>query len=1056
MNKIDIPDAKIRERIATEFDKSFFVEAGAGSGKTRSLVDRMTGIIKCGRAAIENMAAVTFTRKAAVELRERVQIKLEKILHKEGVSEQERTYTGKALDGFERVSISTIHSFCARLLRERPVEAGIDPGFEAIEEDDDKIFAEQAWAEYVEKQGFENNRVTGWMQENGVSPATLKDIYLKLVKYTDVDVVREDVPAPDFKEEKEQVRKFIYYLRKQIPGKEPEKGWDTLQSMIRRALKLFSLGYLKEERLFIVLLEILEKDPKITQNRWLEGNSKDCRKAMLEFQRDVIGPALTKWREYMHKPLIEFALGGVEYYQAWRRERSILNFQDLLMRTAGMLRGNAEVRGYFKKSIAFLLVDELQDTDPIQAEIVMLLAGEDNSVSDWRKVKPKPGSLFLVGDPKQSIYRFRRADIDIYNQIKAIFIQGAGEVVELTANFRSLDPISDITNTVFRKIFSENDTQCQAKFAPLNTVRGKSDKYVNGVFENRIDNVGGNKPRLAAERDAGDIAAWINNSIRGGMKFERTEDEKNAGVSEEAKPGDFMIITKMKKHLPVYARALEVMGIPYEISGGENFSNSEELYQIYKVLKATADLKNPVALVAALRGPFFGVSDNDLYRFKRVGGRFSYFSQPRNGPEIIRKAFARFRDYNDMVIHNTPIVAIEKIIEKLGVIPQAMSEEMGSSRAGNILKAIELLRGRKPDNIGSFPELVDYLLSLRETKGIEEMTLFPGSARAVRLMNLHKAKGLEATVVFLADPLGIYEGYTPQFHVKRSGDRSMGFFSIRNPRGKHGEIMAQPQGWEKRAEDEKEYASAEKGRLDYVAVTRAKNILVVSTYYKGDKGRAWKSLYDYLDGMPKLETKETEAPGKKKRFEVNEKEWADEKKKMAENIRKMCPESYHTEKVTGLIGKEDVFTAEHGEGTGWGLIVHNALEACGRGKRDKLEILARNWLAGQGRQQEGLKRLCGLVDGVMASNVWQRAVKAEEKYFEVPFSTKKDNTVITGVIDLIFKEADGWVVVDYKTDDFEADPKRKVVYEKQIEMYSALWEEIAGERVKERMLYKVG
>ena len=145
-NKKLPPDQQVRDKIASEFGKSFFVEAGAGSGKTHSLVDRMTGLIRYGHARIENIAAVTFTRKAAAELRERFQIELENKVHEKATPEAEKDRIGEALANFEQSSISTIHSFCARLLRERPVEAGIDPGFEEIEEADDEIFAGIVWA----------------------------------------------------------------------------------------------------------------------------------------------------------------------------------------------------------------------------------------------------------------------------------------------------------------------------------------------------------------------------------------------------------------------------------------------------------------------------------------------------------------------------------------------------------------------------------------------------------------------------------------------------------------------------------------------------------------------------------------------------------------------------------------------------------------------------------------------------------------------------------------------------------------------------------------------
>lgn len=1056
MNKNALPDKTARERITAEFDKNFFVEAGAGSGKTHSMVERMAALIKSGHAKIENISAVTFTRKAAAQLREGFQITLERAFHDKHTSAKDKDNIRTALSNFERSSISTIHSFCARLLRERPVEAGIDPGFEEIEENEDAVFAKQVWSEFIERQGFENNKTIGWMRDNGISPESLEDVYIKLARYRDVDVVTEDVPKPDLSEGKNKVKQFIDSMKTKLPSNEPEKGWDELQKMIRKSLKLISLGYLEEDRLFITLLHVLMKKPDVTHNRWLSGQTEaeDCAKKMCSFQEDTVSHLLQEWGEYLHKPLILFAQQGVKYYENWRKERSILNFQDLLMSAAALLRENPEVRDYFKKIITHLLVDEFQDTDPIQAEVVLLLTSNDNSEKNWRKVFPKEGSLFLVGDPKQSIYRFRRADIDMYNYVKEIFRKGAGEVLELTSNFRSLDHIGDMTDTVFKDIFPVSDTRYQAKFVPLMTTREKGALCEHGILENIIEKITGSKAQTIAEIDAGRIASWIYHCINGGLKLDRAKDEKEFGLTQTPEPGDFMIITKLKKRLQIYARALEDMGIPYQVSGGEGFGESVELYEIYKVLKAVADPRNSVALVAALRGRFFGVSDNDLYKFVKSGGRFSYFTKPETGPRIISDAFSRLREYNEIVRQNSPVTAVEMILEKLAAIPFAVSQEAGSSRTGNVLKAVELLREHRADQTGTFTELVDYLYTLLDTKDIEEMWLFPRTAKAVRVMNLHKAKGLEAPVVILADPLGISKEYAPELHVTRTADKPAGYFTVTSPTGHYGtQLLAVPQNWEAQASEEKIYEDAEKKRLDYVAVTRAKNILVVSTYREGRKKKAWEFLSDYLEGAPKLEV--PEAPAKKKReiFDIEKSEWDREKSGMHEDIHSICTQSYNAESVTASIDKSGVFEESAGSGPTWGTIVHRALEACANGKRDRLETLGQKWLADEKLPPEQLPRLTELADKVMKSELWKRLLEAKEKYYEVPFSIMKEGTVLSGVIDLAFKEEDGWVLVDYKTDDFEKDPKRKEVYEKQLDMYAESWQKATGEKVKEKLLY---
>ena len=1056
MNK-PLPDSIARERLAHELETSFFVEAGAGSGKTESMVARMVNLVKTGQSEIESISAVTFTRKAAAELRERFQNRLEENLHKADTSESEKAYIQKALGNFERLSISTIHSFCAGLLRERPVEASIDPGFTEIEEDENISLAKQSWAEFVEKCSLSLHSMLPWLREQGINPEKLEDIYLTCVANPDVEVLREKCPCPEFKLEAGRIKQFLLGIQKRMPEVEPDDGWDKLQEAVLGALKLISMGFLLDNRRFVVVLKNLSKELKVVQKRWDDKEvAKACAAEMLHFQETVIIPLLDTWKEYLHKPLMDFVLEGAAYYAKWREQNSLVNFQDLLMKTTCLLRDYPEVRATFQERIRFLLVDEFQDTDPIQAELVFLLMGTDITETNWRKSSPKPGSIFLVGDPKQSIYRFRRADIDIYNDVKNLFKEGLGAFVELTTNFRSLDPILNLANTVFSNIFQTEANPYQANFVALTGVRGSAINNKPAVYENIIEPVAGNNPEAAANADAIRLANWIDWSLKGNLQIQ----EKRLASTREARPGDFMIITKKKKYIALYAQALEKLGIPYEISGGESFGDSTELAEILKVLKAIIDPRNQVALLAALRGLFFGVSDAELFEFVNSGGHFSFFQKAEAAPESIRTAFACLRELQIISSKQAPLAALELIIEKLSILPLAVSREMGSSRAGNIFKALELLSSAAVEQNPGFATLVEELQLFLEEGKIEEMGLFSGTPKAVQILNLHKAKGLEAPVVMLADPLGSGRNHEPDLHVQRTGNKSLGYFTITIPKAQYGEfnkeIIAQPLNWEKASTEEILYTSAEAERLDYVAVTRACNILIVSTYHKGDRRKPWENLYEALKPVPKLEAFTKTAPLPKQTLSIQSESWLKETATISGELKAVCTPTYTTTSVTATLDKTAFYGGSSTDGTGWGNIVHQALEACGRGQRAKLDILAKNWLIDYQRSPEELPRLLELVDKIIQGPFWARLAKASEKYFELPFTIQTDNTVLSGAIDLVFKEADGWVLVDYKTGSFEDDPAKKAVYEKQIGIYAEYWEEITGERVKEKRVLGVG
>ncbi|MHB1275478.1 MAG: UvrD-helicase domain-containing protein, partial [Candidatus Humimicrobiaceae bacterium] len=256
-------DKKAREKIAVQLERNFFVEAGAGSGKTYCLVGRMANLIKKGKAKIDNIAAVTFTRKAAAELKERFQIRLEESLNEINITIDEKKNIQDAILNLEQIYIGTIHSFCAKILRERPVESSIDPDFEEIEEDKDFIYAEEAWSDFIDYANENGDSALKFMEENGIEIKDLKDTYHRFIQYPEVEAETEFVPEPDFSEVKNEINKFLIIYKDILPQKAPGKSWDSLQSIIRKSSFFVSSGYLGSKRLFVRVLNEMCKTPEI-------------------------------------------------------------------------------------------------------------------------------------------------------------------------------------------------------------------------------------------------------------------------------------------------------------------------------------------------------------------------------------------------------------------------------------------------------------------------------------------------------------------------------------------------------------------------------------------------------------------------------------------------------------------------------------------------------------------------------------------------------------------------------------------------------------------------
>jgi ATP-dependent helicase/nuclease subunit A len=1148
------PDQAARDRICRDLDTTFLVEAGAGSGKTKSLVDRMVALLGSGRASIESLAAVTFTRKAAAELRGRFQVALERARREER-DEAARNRLDEALNGLERSFIGTIHAFCARLLRERPIEAGVDPDFRELEEHEDRLLLEESWDEYQAKARLENEAALRGLDEAGLAPADLEGAFRLMADFPDVVPVAGREEPPDLGPVRQALDRLVERASALVPRERPEKGRDPLQALfVRLFRRRRNIGF-EDDRRLMESVELFDKSLKVTKNRWLaDGDPKAllgaiqavqkeeglpvtpdlrgckdrgslgalCAETLLaaaeSFRDDVALTALREWREFRHSRALAFLAPAVGFYAEKRRTEARLNFQDQLSLAAALLKDNPEVRRYFRKRFHPLLVDEFQDTDPIQAEILFFLAGTDDAEKDWTRLAPAPGSLFLVGDPKQSIYRFRRADIDIYNLVKSRIEASGGETLALSANFRSVKAIADWVNPLFDPArggaFPPRADPYQAGFMPLETLRRAGAAPLAGVRKTVVPAVPHHRREEIVALDAARVAGFIAWALRGNFRL-----DDGRGGTRPAEPGDFLVLFRTKDRMSRYARRLEEMAIPFEIAGSDAFSENAEIREVLNLLAALDDPDDPVATVAVLRGLFFGLSDQDLLDHRARGGRFCCLAGEGGAAasDKVGRAFGVLRAWREITARMPPSAALETILQATGLLPHLVTEEMGSSRAGNVLKLIEVLRARESEDMTTFAAAAAFISEWVGAVPIEEMSLSPGRPNAVRLMNLHKAKGLEAPVVWLANPAGV-GGFEPDKHVRRTGEVPLGHFRFTKRAGPQTRTVSHPVGWDESAAEERKYEEAEERRLMYVAATRARDLLVVSGYGGDLKERkAWGLLESGLGPVEELPAREPEAgAGPRTPQPQAKKTWlkpAEVSKGRDELWRKMASASVASslhETVTSVARREAEAPEWAKGGLGlWGSEVHIMLRSLGdswtesgpgvlsaAGRDELLERLAREVLVASGRDPVSSRDLAAHVSGIVSSPFWLRAMAAPQRLYEVPFAvrvgpgdaeysgladtgglapTAEGRPVaaalgapvfLSGAIDLAFREEGGWVIADYKTDRLPAAlaGEEEAVREKALEMlvahyrpqvrlYTRFWTKITGEPVKESGLY---
>jgi ATP-dependent helicase/nuclease subunit A len=1066
-----LPDHEAREAIRSELGTTLLVEAGAGSGKTTSLVSRLVSLLAGGGARAQNIAAVTFTRKAASHLRQRFQEALEDAYRAEP-DPPRRERLGHALGELDRITIGTIHSFCGRLLGERPVEAGVDPLFLAVERQEADMFRALCWREFVSERQEAGDPILETLAGLGLEPTDLEESFGVLADYPDVEpVVDEAAPAPDFSAARAWLANFLRDAGAHMPSSVPEGGWDKLQENVERAQLLAALPQFTTPAGFARVLLLFESDAGVTQNRWGERKKDGLRlEAALEAAReDVLLPSLAAWRRYLHPRLMAFLRPALETLQARRRAEGHLTFEDLLLLSRNLLRDHPAVRRYFQQRLTHVLVDEFQDTDPIQAELLLYLTGVDTEEKNVRRLLPRPGSLFVVGDPKQSIFRFRRADISTYNTFRETILRAGGRVLTLSSNFRSVEEVTAAVNETFRYVFPREATPEQAAFTELRSQRPDG---ILGAGAFRLVSRGDGTMKTAeiVAANAMAVARWIRWAIDTGWPTGGAGDSPRP-----ARAADFLVLTAQRDNLELYAREMERLGIAVDVSGSKAFRISEGLRVLRPFLAAVQDPDDDVSIVAFLVGPLSGVDDDALYRFRRAGGRFSYLVDAPSGsdPRILR-GFALLREAWDDTRHQPPATALSRICDRLGLLARTAAMESGRTRSGNLLKVLALARRLSGDGL-SLRAVLERLQEDAEALDLEEMNVEPSASDAVRLMNIHRAKGLEAPVVILAEPRERRDR-EPILHVSRGDAAPRGWFTLgktgSGPRGSRS-LFAVPPSWEERREEEARFEEAEQKRLLYVAATRAMNTLLVSVHEKiTDRGRKrefvgpWAELNRVLADAPgPSDALELEAPREVPELAAA---LAAERPRMKERKTLVSRPTLSVTPVTRLaktLGERRPAAEESAHGAAWGRILHSLLELAMRNGSSDLELLAENLIREEGLEAAQREPILQVASGVLASDLWRRARNAERRLVEVPFTIAVPSsdlglmegpaeTLLKGAIDLVFREGDTWLIVDYKSDAVGGNLEALVAhYAPQVRIYRRYWESITRQKARAGLFF---
>jgi len=827
-------DEETRRSIVTSTDRSMLVEASAGTGKTTLLVDRILHGIRSGTFRLPQVVAITFTEKAAAELGSRLRHRLALLAHAEPLPPEQRRRVETALEEIDRAVISTIHAFCALLLKEHALEAGIDPEFDVLDETRADLLKEESWRTWL---AAETQRTDGPLVDAllaGVRIGTGRPSGSGLKDLADAIVTSPEALEPSLFTLSRPRRPLA-----ELAGLLSERAREALPFVQRE----MNRGNNDSRRLREALENVARADPAevatiraaaapllhVDMENALRSFGKACReegRRLFAGVADVAGEMLA----HLACDLFEWMGGFAAHYREEKRRWSAVDFQDLLLITARMLRQNKEVRRRLQRRFRAFFVDEFQDTDPLQAEIIAFLCeATDGAPADlFQHVRLEEGKLFVVGDPKQSIYRFRRADVKVYEQFKALFERLApqgGAVCRVFRNFRSSPALISHLNAVFEQVLRPPGQAgvYQAPHVPLVAAAngGGPSAAVIAVYPPPGTSRKGLKIDAARRLEAAHLALLLKDMVEGRLPPGFTAPDCRAPLGY----GGVALLFRALTSIDAYEEALEQHGIPYRVLGGRSFYQREEIAETLSLLRAVDDPLDQVSIVAALRSSYFALSDEELLRYRESGGRWDYLlTEVRTGPGgEAMSLLARWHARRNEV---PPHALLREILDHTKALEAFMLKPAGHQRVANVQKLLGQLRALWKAARGTFRSIIDYLALLDERGEAEEesSTVEPGDD-FVRLMSIHKAKGLEFDAVVLPDLSHEFPRAQEALLLDRAGKR-LALSVQRSVRSReYAELAAEEEG----------NRLAEQRRLLYVAATRARRLLVLPLYWQNDR-----------------------------------------------------------------------------------------------------------------------------------------------------------------------------------------------------------------------------
>lgn len=1047
MNTPDIlqayPLSKPQRAAALASGGDVAVTAGAGTGKTRTLVARYLALLAAD-VPLRRIVAITFTRKAAREMRNRVRREIATYLAQPDLPDADRQRWQRHFNRLDAARIGTIHNLCSEILRAHPAEVGIDPRFSVLDETQATLLVQEA-AEASLAWVVADDAALPLLTLLRERPL-LELITTLLNQRLAVRDVIDQLPADTIlahwqaqltAQQAEQLARLLadpdfaeaHRCLQTNQATHPEDKREIQRRVALAALNTPSDAPLAERLRSLADLDKIDLRGG-SQKNWPGGKAQldEVKVALSTLRESFRSQSLLTLRLNAQDEAIAAAMPVIyrlfayaqENYRRLKAERDALDFDDLEALAVDLLETFPDIRGYWQDQLRALLVDEFQDTNARQAHFIRLLC-------------PDAGKLFIVGDAKQSIYRFRGADVAVFAAEKEQIDRASGTLIDLETSYRAHEALLMDMNALLAPVLGTdvaNRPPWVAPFAPLSPgTKGVIADITAPFVEFHL--AVGNKP------EALPVAARA-------LVARLAQLHQAAGLSY----GDMAILCRASGAFQFYEDALDAAGIPYLTVAGKGFYERPEIRDLLNAMQAIADPHDDLALVGLLRSPACGISDVALYQLvaQRAEGR-SLWQQVLAGVVLADEAECGRLE--------TAVSLITSLNQQAGRIPvadlckqfldrtyyRAILRRGGQTRA--LRNVSKLLIDIHNSELVSITEFLEYAQALRDS-GSRQGEARGTSDGVVQIMSIHAGKGLEFPVVVLGDassgsnrtsPILVDAGLGILLATKDEADAQATSYKL-------GAALANGQ------------EQAEKDRLLYVALTRAEQLLLVNgTIQQNKASLSWKGWLGQLAGITGLDSVDLsgyddEGNGRHD-FELAAAE---------ANVRAVVyePGAVVASGLAAAAGEVDgvelegegkrplqdslivagamaaadtpqrvwqvVATAKRPQAPAWviGSIVHEALAQWrfpGDGFDDWVKARARGYGLTDSRQlQHAHNDAARLLRRFMQHSRFREMEAAERRLHEVPFSYLRDGVAKTGYIDLLYQTDGVWKLVDFKTD----------------------------------------